>query len=243
MRAFLSGGYRMIDNEFIAEAVIPILGELGCQIGSAEITEKRLYIQAFTDKVQGEVRPGDIVRAGVTISNSEVGLGYAEVDSMILRLACLNGATTSEGIRKRHVGSRNSEIWGELRDDDFSDETKKISDKALFLQIRDTVKRAFDSSRFDMRLRQMRATGEVKLLQDPVSTMEITRKKLNLSENESKSALTHLASGGDLTIWGLSNSITAVANESTDYDRAVELQRIGWDIIQMQAKDFVLNAN
>jgi hypothetical protein len=76
MRAFLSNRYRRIENEEIARAALPILHEAaGLQIRALEITERRMYIYATDKTVRGEVRVGDVVEAGVKISNSEIGQG------------------------------------------------------------------------------------------------------------------------------------------------------------------------
>ena len=42
-----------------------------------------------------------------------------------------------------------------------------------------------------------------------------------------ESALAQLAKGGDLTRWGLSNAITRIASDAVNYDRAVELEKVG----------------
>lgn len=39
-----------------------------------------------------EVRKGDIVQAGVMISNSEVGLGAVSIQPLVYRLVCTNNS-------------------------------------------------------------------------------------------------------------------------------------------------------
>ncbi len=47
-RAFLSNKYRRIDNQEIAEAVLPIIsGMSGATVESCEITERRMYIKVL----------------------------------------------------------------------------------------------------------------------------------------------------------------------------------------------------
>jgi len=48
-----------------------------------------------------------------------------------------------------------------------------------------------------------------------------------------------LIQGGDLSKWGLANAVTSIANKETGtYDRAIELQRIGGQIIDLPASDW-----
>ena len=73
-RAFLSNKYRRIDNEHVADAALPILLESDeIEVVSCDVTENRLYIKALYPRIEGEVKRGDLVQAGVMISNSEVG--------------------------------------------------------------------------------------------------------------------------------------------------------------------------
>lgn len=86
-RAYLSNRYRRIDNIDIASVTLPILGGLpDIRFESCQITESRMYIKAVNTRLQAEVSPGDIVQAGVIISNSEVGLGSVSIQPLIYRL-------------------------------------------------------------------------------------------------------------------------------------------------------------
>jgi hypothetical protein len=58
-------------------------------------------------------------------------------------------------------------------------------------------------------------------------------KQFGLSEVEGKSVLKELASGGDLSRFGLYNAITAASQSVEDYDRATDLERIGAQVIEL----------
>ena len=91
-RAFLSNRYRRIDNLDIARVVLPIIGEMeGARFESCEITDDRMYLKVVNPRLQAEVIPGDIVQAGIMISNSETGLGAVNIQPLIYRLVCSNG--------------------------------------------------------------------------------------------------------------------------------------------------------
>ena len=79
-RAILSDRYRRIDNYEVAQTVLPIISEMqGARIESCELTDTRMYIKVVNERIQTEVVPGDIVQAGILISNSEVGMGSVSV--------------------------------------------------------------------------------------------------------------------------------------------------------------------
>ena len=105
-RALLSDRYRRIDNLEIAQAVLPFLaGRDEIEIVSSEVTQDKLYIQFVNKRVEGEVKPGDIIQAGGIISNSEVGLGAVAVKPLLYRLVCSNGAICDDfATRKTHIG-------------------------------------------------------------------------------------------------------------------------------------------
>ena len=86
-RALLSDRYRRIDNFEIANAVLPIIGSMeGAGVESCELTDSRMYLKVVNPRVTAEVRKGDIVQAGVIISNSEVGMGSVKVSPLVYRL-------------------------------------------------------------------------------------------------------------------------------------------------------------
>ena len=92
-RAFLSDRYRRIDNMEIASAVLPLFaGKEEMKVVSSEVTENRLYLKIVNHRLEAEVAPGDLVQAGVVISNSEVGLGAVSVQPLVYRLVCSNNS-------------------------------------------------------------------------------------------------------------------------------------------------------
>ena len=104
-RAFLSDRYRRIDNMEVAEAILPLFaGQADMEIVSSEVTSARLYLKVLNHRLETAC-VGDVVQAGVVISNSEVGLGAVSVQPLIYTLACSNGLIVSSmGERRTHVG-------------------------------------------------------------------------------------------------------------------------------------------
>ena len=105
-RAILSDRYRRIDNYEVAQTVLPIISEMqGARIESCELTDTRMYIKVVNERIQTEVVPGDIVQAGILISNSEVGMGSVSVKPLIYRLVCTNGMVADVGVESQIVGA------------------------------------------------------------------------------------------------------------------------------------------
>ncbi len=103
VRAVLSERYRRLDNFDLAENVLPILQRLeGVRFESVELTDMKMYLKVVTPRVNFEVAPGDIVQAGIVITNSEVGCGTLSVQPLVFRLLCRNGLITSDQLRPWH---------------------------------------------------------------------------------------------------------------------------------------------
>ena len=110
VRAYLSNSYMRMDHYEIFASVLPVIGEIpDVQFVSCHITDNRMYIKAVDPHLTAEVAPGDTVKAGVVISNSEVGLGSVSVQPLIYRELDGNGIAVAGATTKRiHRGRVNS---------------------------------------------------------------------------------------------------------------------------------------
>jgi hypothetical protein len=232
-RAYLSNSYARVDYVDVAEAALPVLYEIpGVQVVSSNITDSRLYIQAVVPTIQGQVKVGDIVQAGVIISDSEVGLGSVSVSNILRRLICLNGMKTADVFRKTHVGRQveSSEIlWAE--------DTQRADDKAVLLKVRDMVRAAVDQHRFQQNLEKLQGLTDGRT-KSPVAAVEVLSNKFGLTDTEKGSVLNSLIEGGDLSRWGLLNAITAQAHTAPSYDRAIEFEAMGGQLIELKKDEW-----
>lgn len=235
VRAFLSNKYNRIENEEIAEVVLPILAEIpDIRIVSAEITDRRMYIQALSPRIQGEVKKGDVVQAGVCISNSEVGQGAVTISPLVYRLVCLNGMISNDGrLRASHVGGRIEETEAL-----YADDTRKADDRAILLKVRDHVRAAVEETAFARRIEAMAGLTTRKVTGDPEKAIEVLAKKVGATEGERTGILRALIEGGDLTAWGMLNAITAQAHTVESYDRSVEFERMGGQLLELKPTEW-----
>src|SRR5579859_2899910 len=226
-RAFLSNRYMRVDNYDVAETALPVLlNTAGLRIVSCEVTENRLYIKAVTDRVQREVksrRVGDVVEAGVMISNSEVGLWT-------------NGMVREGGKRWNHIGrhaDEKDEVYALL-----SDETRQADDKPLLLKVRDTIRASLDEGLFTRWVDRLEGAAERKLEGDVTKAVEVFSNRLSLTQDERSSVLRHLIEGGDLSQYGLINAVTRTAEDAKSYDRATELEMAGATVLDLKPTEW-----
>lgn len=254
VRALLSDSYRPLENLDLAEAVLPVLAEMRIEVVSAEITERKLYLKCVDERINRDIPLGhrmgdgshtifDTCVPAMVITNSEVGFGALSVETGMLTKACTNLAFfKQQSMRKRHVGSRH-ELLGDDILELLSDETRRATDAALWLQVRDVVRGAFDEAKFSARIAKVAGTVEQKLEADPVKVIEVTARRFGMTEGERSSVLTHLINGGSLSRYGLFNAITRTAEDLAGYDRASEFERLGGEIIDLAPSEWKAIAN
>jgi hypothetical protein len=189
--------------------------------------------------VQGEVKQGDVVQAGVVISNSEIGQGSLRVEALDFRLVCTNGIIREAAIRKAHLGrgARGLDAIEDAREY-FRTETRAADDRAFFLKVQDATAALFDAVRFNKRLDQNREAGERTIDGPPEKVVEVTARRFGLNDGERSSILTHLIRGRDMSSWGLANAITRAAQDVEGYDRATELESLGGTVIELAPSEW-----
>lgn len=252
VRAVLSVGYRSLDNEDLAEAILPVLLRRDLKIMSCEITETRLYIKAVDRNIEKNIPTGakmgdgshhifDCLSPAIIISNSEVGHGALSIESGVWTKACTNMAIFGAKMRKYHAGSR-----AEISDEMYKllkDNTKRLTDAAVWAQTRDLVEAAFDQAQFDALTKKLTETTEDKMGGDVVEVIERIGKKYDLNVGERKGVLASLIEGGDLSRYGVHSAVTHFSAKIEDYDRATELERVGGKIIQLDRSEWTQLAN
>lgn len=247
-RAFLSDRYRALDNADLLEAALPPLTKMGVMIMSCEVTDTKLYLKVVDKRIKQDLPVGwnpknkghsrfDTVSPALVLSNSEVGAGALSVQTSVWTEGCSNMMVIKErSHRKYHIGSRH-----DLGDDAYallSDKTKRLTDKALWAQIGDVVKAAFDRAKFDATCEVLAAATQEKIEGDVPEVVELTAKKFGLSEDEKGSVLDHLIRGGDLSKYGLHSAITRTAEDVENYDRASWLEQLGGTVVELPKSEW-----
>ena len=219
-RAVLSPNYRILDNYSFLGAVLPMLAQLpDAKLNEAYLTETHLHISLVFQSAQGFVKPGDPVRYGIMMTNSEVGMGSLSVWSFIHRLVCSNGLVVTEadgpGVRRVHLGKR------------MEDLAKLPSDREVWLEYGDTVRATADNRRLPQILHRLQLAAQTPILDAPEEAVEKLAKRFQLTKDEGERVLNQYLASSDLSTWGLMNAVTEAAKEADTIQRRVEMQTIG----------------
>lgn len=249
VRAVLSDKFRALENEDLAEAILPVLTQRDLLTMSCQVTDQRLYIKAVDKRIEKDVPTGkrmgdgthtifDTVSPAITISNSEVGRGSLLIETGVYTKACTNLALFGASMRKFHTGAR-----AELSDDVYAmltDKTKRLTDAAVWSQTRDLVAAAFDETKFSVLTEKLQeaATDRLPKKTDVVEVVERVGRKLGLADGERKGVLQTLIEDGDLSRYGVHAAITRFSQEIDDYDRATDLERAGAKVIELSRNEW-----
>jgi hypothetical protein len=238
VRALLSDSYKRIDHFEVAEAALEVLdGVPGLKVVSTAITEAKLYIKAVSTEIVGEVkskRVGDLVEAGVMISNSEIGQGSVSIKPFLNFLVCTNGMVRDKAtMRAAHIGRKRDDLEGLL-----SDQTRQLEDAAVLSKVRDVIKLAFDAAEFQRVIERMSEQATEQITGNVPKAIEVLGQTYGMTQSEQSSVLRNLIEGGDLSRYGLTNAVTRTAEDLPSYDRATEFETIGGRIVDLAANDW-----
>ena len=219
-RAVLSPNYRILDNYAFLGTVLPMLAQLlDSKLNEAFLTDTHLHISLVFQSAQGYVKPGDPVRYGVMLANSEVGMGSLAAWAFIHRLVCSNGLVVTEAdgpsVRRVHLGKR------------IEDLTKLPSDREVWLEYGDVVRNTADNRRLPQILHRLQIAAQSPIMDAPEEAVEKLSKRFQLTKEEGERVLRQYVAGQDLSTWGLVNAVTEAAKEADTIQRRVELQTIG----------------
>lgn len=236
-RAFLSDRYQRMDDDAFAEIVLPVVYETkGAEIVSTGMDDERTHIKFVSSRLEREVKVGDPVQFGIAFSNSEVGRGRLQGSLLVYRLVCSNGMISGEdAFGANHVGARHGKRdLGEI----FKLDTVAADGKATLLKLRDFATEILSERRIDEVVERMRSLTAIEIKR-PAEAVEKLAKAQGLSEGEQESVLAHLIRGGDLSMWGLLNAVTASAqDEGLSYGRATDLEGIGGRVLALGKADY-----
>lgn len=236
-RAFLSDTFLRLDDQPFAEKVLPVVHDYPQhEIVSCAIEPERTYIKFVCKDLQRDVAVGDPVQFGIAFSNSEVGRGYLKGQLLIYRLVCLNGMTSTDDVfNGLHRGARHTRYdTGEI----YQLDTLKADGEATLLKLRDFARHLLTERRIDEVTDKLTGMTQQKIGK-PVETVAKLAKSKGLTEGEQTSVLEHLIKGGDLSLWGLTNAITASAqDDNLTYTRASELEALGGSMLTLNRFEY-----
>ena len=225
IRAVLSDRYKRLDNDLVANKTLDKLMDMKAEIKYASYNGDQLNLTAVTPELSGEVKVGDTVQGGITITNCEVGTQSLLIQPFIYRLVCSNGMVAPRYLNRfyaKHVGKV-------LIDLDKDDQAIKIIHK-----MQKQLELVSNPELFQENLQKLKDATNVTTHSTKVVQLF---KHHSLSDWERKEVFQRLDNhivGDSFTTdnYTLSNAITNVANhEEVSEDRARFLQELGGLII------------
>lgn len=233
-RAILSDRYRTIDNFDVVEIALDNLmqyKDAGVHIVRCDLSDTKMYIKAILQGIEGEIKVGDPVQQGLIISNSEVGSGSFKVEPFLWRLTCSNGMISESALTKIHLGAARDGVQI------YSDMTKQLQDETLISEIRDVIGATFDRTVFDAWMADLQQATEVKIAQPTIAVDNVVA-HFDLGEEKKKSILDFFTAGEDASQYGLINAITRTAQDEANYEKQIDLERLGGTLSHMDVNEF-----
>jgi len=245
VRAVVSPKYRIIDNYDVTFEAMNIFKQLndqnqsGIGIRRADLTPTRLYIKATSESLIDQIFPkkekretGDAVKGGIIIANSEVGDGAFKVMPFMEVLKCSNGMISDDILKRVHIG-RDKGI-GEIN---WQEDTLRKQDEALWLKIRDMISGTFNPEIFHKWVDKINEVATIEI-EKPVLAVNNVIKNYNVNKDKAELLLAQFAQEG-YNKWGLSNAITAVAKTENNYEKQIEMEKLGADILNVPVEKLV----
>src|ERR1035438_1594089 len=232
-RAFLSDGYKIIDNLDVLLAALDGVRNAGVpvEVDGCDLTDRRMYVRVVCEQVRvlapallagyrspftgasGAENP--VVFAGFVITNSETGCGAFSLVPRLVVQVCRNGMTiTRDAIRAVHLGERLDEgivTWsGNTRDKTLALITAKTTD---------AVGTFLNPSYLEHTVRELEKDAGHPVT-DPQEAVRIVSQRLRFTDTQQADILTHFIRGGDVTAGGVMHAVTSVAQTLPDADTA-----------------------
>jgi hypothetical protein len=236
-RAFLSDGYKFIDNLDVLLAALDGVRQSGVpvEVDGCDLTERRMYVRVVCEQVRvlapvllhgyrspftgaaGAENP--VVFSGFMLTNSETGCGAFTLVPRLVVQVCRNGMTiTRDAMRAVHLGERLDEgvvTWsGNTRDKTLALITAKTTDAVgTFLK----------PSYVQHAVRELEKDAGHPVT-DPQETVRVVSQRLRFTDSQQADILLHFIRGGDVTAGGVMHAVTSVAQTLPDADAAHDME-------------------
>ena len=241
VRAILSDRYRIMDNHDVAFCVLEELKKikdsadgLRIDIKECSLTDRHMYMKITSPDLSGKVLhykgKQEPVEAGIIISNSEVGCGAFRVEPFMNVLVCSNGMIGEHRLAKVHLGKERG-----IGLVDWSDATLELQDKELWSSVRDLIRVTFSKEMFNLWLDTINEVAGREIAK-PTEAIDNLIKKYSLPQNMKEDLVNQFMKEGSPTVWGLSMAVTQVAQKQDNYEKQIEMERIGAELLTVVAE-------
>lgn len=215
VRAFLSERYAPVDDLDVIELLSKIPEAVKADVRYLEIGEDSFHLKLSWRDERREVKVGDVVEFGVSISNSEIGRRAVRIEPMVWRLKCSNGlvgraADLEGGVwHVRHAGR---------------------TDRVINV-VADALRASLPAAR---EMTNLMAAAAKEQIEKPVERLKALAKEENLNEQVITSAVEEMlreAAGGPVTKFDFINGVTGAGRQQTNADSRYDLERLGGQLL------------
>ena len=234
-RAVLSSSYAPIDDDLVFGTALPIIGNSSMRMESigGNRTDTRTFMKFVSKYAEFGFHDGKRQRdfhIGFIASNSEVGSGYAQFQAFVTDAFCKNGCIFSKleiaNAKFLHRGMELKTDVPQLMGDHVS---SAKSEAALNL-IRQATVTALSHDGHDRIKTLLHEANAQKIEGSAVEAVKAMGKRFNTSDEETNRLL--MLSGNEAkTRFGMQAAVTQLAQEAHSYDRRIELEKAGGDIL------------
>ena len=226
IRGVLSDSYRRMDSRPIVEAFAAACQKIGAVPVEGVAGDLRLSIRALLPMVFKSST--DVFAFGISIGNSDFGSGALSVEAYMMRLACLNGMTLNQELRKVHLGTRLDETM------QLSQRTYELDTRTMASAVRDVVQKTLEPARVNAMVDLVSKAGEEKI--NPATAFKSLQKK-GLLKREIEAAEEVYRNGGveqlppGDTTWRMSNALSWIATSAETPERRMELEHLAGEVL------------
>lgn len=246
-RAFLSSGYKVVDNLDVLMATIKGISEAGVdvRVAGCDLTERRMSIRVICEEVSiaarqlmagyrspysgltGEDMP--LVFSGFEAGNSETGNGAFSITPRVVFQVCTNGMTIkADALREIHLGGRMDD--GVIQ---WSEETQQKAVELVTLKTKDAVRTFLDAEYLQRFVESIEGKAAHQV---PVKdTISVISKKLQFDEETTNGILEAFMRSGQPTAGGVMQAITAYAQLEQNPDKASTLEAAALPALELAA--------
>ena len=208
VRAVLSERFEPFDDHVLLRSIHGAFTEMGIYPGAIEakgmsFEETHTHIRLLWGEQQANER-GDVVRRGIHIRNSEVGLSSVDIRPVVYVLACSNGMVSARHIGGiRHVGNP-TRLRGKVKD-------------AINMAINDGD-----------RLSEQFADSLRVRFENPINVLAGIQKNDTLTQDQLQRAILHFnESGQGRTKYDVVQAITRAAQDEATHEDRFQVELVG----------------
>lgn len=255
VRAFLSDGYRVLDNADLFFCAAETFTEKQAEVWQARLWGDGDGFEVFgvASKIRGQVRldrpfdpgdgwlsrwkgtEGDVQNAAVRISNSETGTGGLNVRFCIFTRICANFCIWGNTVSQVHLGRRREEEGLIL-----SEDTQAMESELVWKKVRNAIRTAFDPVRFQAYIDRLDGLTQ-QVIPEPGVAVGNVVKAFGITEERKAAILAGILGTGDRSRYGLIQAVTGaahLADRQGGADEASHLEEVGSQLVTMADEHF-----